>query len=317
MIDLDFASTDLGETEDFLIRAYTKMSIGGGGDDAHTRISRRWLGTLSYDELDFTYDMSYDADPLGRIMLCRTHAGHIEEDFIGEPSDVFAPGDLTLYTPPELPYTGQICKARYDLTGFAPELLERAASTETRTRPEPVRLTGHRPISAYAAQRLSALIDYLRDHVLSDEAAKASPLIVGTALSHLAAATLSAFPNNAVIDPTATDRRDAARPVLLRRAMIYIDEHAHTDVSVRDIAGHIYVSPRSLQYMFRRHLDCTPLEYLRTVRLQRAHQDLLEADHTSTTVSQIATRWGFAHAGRFAFYYRSVFHESPHETFRT
>ncbi|MCX2715461.1 helix-turn-helix transcriptional regulator [Mycolicibacterium sp. J2] len=316
MIDLDFASSDVGETEDFLVRAYTKMTIASSSPDAHTTISRRWLGSLSYDELSFTYDMSYDADPLGRIILCRVRDGHINENFIGEPADVFAPGDLTLYSPPELPYSGQVCRATYDLTGFDPDLFNRVAAADGSARPEPVRLTGHRPVSVQAAHRLSSFIDYLRDFVLSDEHARTSPLVVSTASTHLAAATLAAFPNNAVTDPTAVDRRDAGSPVLLRRAISFIDDHAHVDLSVHDIAHQVYVSPRTLQLMFRRHLNCTPMSYLRTVRLHRAHEDLVRADPMSDSVASIAARWGFPHASRFAGYYRAAYGRSPQQTLR-
>lgn len=83
-----------------------------------------------------------------------------------------------------------------------------------------------------------------------------------------------------------------------------------------DIAEHVYVTPRTLQYMFRQRLDCTPMDYLRKVRLHRAHHDLLRATRESTTVTQIANRWGFAHIGRFAAYYREIYGRSPHDTLR-
>jgi transcriptional regulator GlxA family with amidase domain len=69
--------------------------------------------------------------------------------------------------------------------------------------------------------------------------------------------------------------------------------------------------------MFRRHLDCTPLQYLRNVRLDLAHRDLLAAQRPEQTVAQIAARWGFMHTGRFAVLYRQTFGQSPHETLRT
>jgi len=316
MDSLDFDSCDLGETEDFLVRNYTEMRIGATGDNRRARIQRRWSGPVTFDELSFSYDMSYDADPLGKILLCRVHSGRIEENFIGEPQDVFAPGDLTLFSPPELPYSGQVCQADYDLTGFHPALLDRAASSAPGAHSEPVRLTGHRPVTAAAGRRLSALIDYLRDHVLSDPQTCRSPSVTGTVAAHLAAAVLAALPSNALLEPTPTDRRDAAKPVLLRRAIAFIEENAHREIMLSDIAEHVYVTPRTLQYMFRQRLDCTPMDYLRKVRLHRAHHDLLRATRESTTVTQIANRWGFAHIGRFAAYYREIYGRSPHDTLR-
>jgi AraC-like DNA-binding protein len=316
MNSLDFDSCDLGETEDFLVRNYTRMRIGANGEHRRARIRRRWSGPVTFDELSFSYNMSYNADPLGKILLCRVHTGRIEENFIGEPQDVFAPGDLTLLSPPELPYSGQVCQASYDLTGLPPALLDRVASSAPGTKSEPVQLTGHRPISAAAGRRLSAFIDYLRDHVLSDPAACASPLVTSSVAAHLAAAVLAALPSNAELDPAATDRRDAAKPVLLRRAIAFIEENAHKDIMLSDIAEHVYVTPRTLQYMFRQHLDCTPMDYLRRARLHRAHHDLLSGTRASTTVTQVANRWGFAHIGRFAAYYREIYGRSPHDTLR-
>ncbi|OOK67582.1 bacterial regulatory helix-turn-helix s, AraC family protein [Mycobacterium kansasii] len=76
------------------------------------------------------------------------------------------------------------------------------------------------------------------------------------------------------------------------------------------------MTPRALQYMFRQRLDCTPMQYLRRVRLDRAHRELLDSSRASATVKQIANRWGFIHIGRFAIYYRETYGRSPHATLR-
>jgi AraC-like DNA-binding protein len=57
----------------------------------------------------------------------------------------------------------------------------------------------------------------------------------------------------------------------------------------RDI-GH--VTPRAVQYMFRRHLDTTPLQYVRRLRRHYAHQDLLAAEGNQDTVTAIAVALG-------------------------
>lgn len=313
MEDLYFEGSDLGETEDFLVRAYTRMQISGGGDSCSSVISRRWLGEVCFDDLEFDYSLSYDATPLKRVCLCRMRSGQILEKVNGEVTDVFMPGDLTLYTAPELPYAGEVTAAQYDLTLFDPALLSRVAATENTRRGEAVRLTGRRPISDEAGRQLSAVIDYFRDHVLDVPEARQSPLILGTAAQHLAATVLTALPSTAAFEPTTVDRRDS-RPVLLRRAIAFIDENAHTDIALADIATAVYVTPRALQYMFRRHLGTTPMEYVRRVRLDLAHHELVANDRSNTTVSTVARRWGFSHIGRFAARYRKTYGCSPHET---
>ena len=316
MQDLSFDSSDLGETEEFLVKAYTKMRIGSAGEQSRARIARRALGPIGMDELAFTYDMSFDASPLSRIVLCEMRSGHIEETISGRQTDVFTPGDLTLFSPPGQPHSGTVRGASYDLTVFDTAILDRVAASAPGARQSPVMLTGHRPVSPAAGRRLGALIGYLRDHVLADRQARASELVIGNAVTHLAATTLNAFPHNASTDPTPADRRDAGVPALLRRAVAFIDENADRDIALADIACAVYLTPRAVQYMFRRHLDCTPTEYLRKVRLHRAHLELLTGSPQESTVSAIARRWGFAHTGRFAAFYRQTYGRSPATTLR-
>ncbi|BBY16431.1 helix-turn-helix transcriptional regulator [Mycolicibacterium litorale] len=107
------------------------------------------------------------------------------------------------------------------------------------------------------------------------------------------------------------------RPPSLRRSVAFIHENADSDIGLSEIAAAANLTPRAVQYMYRRHLGVTPLEYLRRVRLDRAHRDLQAADPTVDTVNSIAGRWGFAHAGRFSVAYRRVFGTQPSATLRT
>ncbi|AFM14932.1 DNA-binding domain-containing protein, AraC-type [Mycolicibacterium chubuense NBB4] len=314
--DLEFDSEDLGATEDFLVRAYTKMSIGApAGEKASAHVQRRWLGPVSFDELDLRFHMSYDAAPLGRICLCRVHDGHIEENFIGEPQDVFQPGDVTLLSPPELPYSGRVCEATYDLTMFDSALLDRVATPTSGRAGEPVRLLGHRPVSPSAQRQLDAAIDYVRT-VVDGAHGTPTPLVASTTASMLASVVLATLPNTAMMESATADRADA-KPTLLRRAVAFIDGNADRDIALADIADDIHVTPRALQYMFRRHMDMTPMEYLRRVRMDHAHRELTNADAALTSVQIVANRWGFAHTGRFAAMYRETYGRKPSDTLRS
>src|SRR6478672_7521453 len=105
-------------------------------------------------------------------------------------------------------------------------------------------------------------------------------------------------------------------PPMLRNAVAFIQENADADIGLDDIAAAVNVSPRSVQYAFRRNLGTTPLEYLRRVRLDRAHRDLKAADPARDTVTAIAGRWGFSHAGRFSLAYKAAFGTAPSDTLR-
>ncbi len=132
-------------------------------------------------------------------------------------------------------------------------------------------------------------------------------LIRRSATDLVYAAALSAF----FLPLTSPPREDSIHPVALRRALSYIDEHAADPIGVEQIAAAARLSVRGLQDAFRRHLGTTPMRYLRDVRLVHAHEQLVSADPTTSTVAAIAHRWGFSHPGRFATLYRDRYHQLP------
>jgi transcriptional regulator GlxA family with amidase domain len=99
--------------------------------------------------------------------------------------------------------------------------------------------------------------------------------------------------------------------------MQYIDQHAGDDIGLADIAAAAGIGARGLQLVFRRHVDLTPLEHLRRVRLDRAHRDLQAASPADSTVGAIADRWGFPHHGNFSALYLRTYGRSPSITLRS
>lgn len=315
MDSLLFESDDLEVTEDFLCRAYADMRIGSATpQSSRARVRRDATPSISIDELDLDFEMSYSVSPLGKICLCVVHEGTVQDHVLRGVDDNFGPGDAVLFAPPDEPYEGRICGARYNITMVDPALLNLVAATEAGLPHSPVRLTGHRPRTQADADRLKSTIFYLRDHVLSDPGIESHPLILSTGSQLLAASILAAFPHTARTDATAQDRVDA-HPATLRRAIAYIDDHADQPLTVADIADAVHVTIRTLQYAFRRHLDTTPLAYLRQARLAHAHRDLLSAGPDSNvSVAGVAARWGFLHPGRFAALYRAAYGVNPAQT---
>ena len=59
----------------------------------------------------------------------------------------------------------------------------------------------------------------------------------------------------------------------------------------------------------------SPMETLRRIRLAQAHQAIMQSDG-SQSVSEIAARYGFSNAGRFANLYRRTFGEYPSDSVR-
>jgi AraC-like DNA-binding protein len=102
----------------------------------------------------------------------------------------------------------------------------------------------------------------------------------------------------------------------IRTAVEIIEENAHLPLTVSSIAKRSHISVRALQQGFRDHLGASPMTYLREVRLRRAHQTLLASDPSTATVDDIARRWGFTNAGRFAAAHTARYGEPPRITLR-
>ncbi|WP_067822144.1 helix-turn-helix transcriptional regulator [Nocardia inohanensis] len=142
------------------------------------------------------------------------------------------------------------------------------------------------------------------------------PLLLGGLKRLTAAALLATFPNSTMTQAHIPGPGHTA-PAVIRRAVRFIDEHAGEPLTLARIAAEVRVSPRGLQAGFRRHLDTTPLRYLRRVRLAGAHRELRAADPgTGETVEIVAARWGFAHPARFAAWYRQEYGVPPGHTLR-
>ncbi|PWJ53568.1 AraC-type DNA-binding protein [Quadrisphaera granulorum] len=108
----------------------------------------------------------------------------------------------------------------------------------------------------------------------------------------------------------ATSRAVAAAKTL-------VDDDPAAAHTVEDLARHAGVSVRALQEGFRRQLGTTPMEYVRSCRLEAAHRALRAADPTEASVTDLATAAGFTHLGRFSVDYRKRFGCSPSATLRS
>ncbi|WP_299203183.1 helix-turn-helix domain-containing protein [uncultured Amphritea sp.] len=106
-----------------------------------------------------------------------------------------------------------------------------------------------------------------------------------------------------------------ARKRVVDRARDYMMSHINEPPTIVELCNNVGASRRKLQYCFQETLGTNPVAYLRTLRLNAVHRELLTPYRTES-VHDIAVERGFLHLSRFANDYKQLFGELPSETLR-
>jgi AraC-like DNA-binding protein len=307
-------------TDPELMREVIGQVYGGATLTTRNRASTTGFALTQVDAGSFSANsatlpgrLAYGVRGQGTVVVTTLIQGTIQAEWAKDTGG-YRPGDVFLRSIPQAEFRAQTQDVRSRSIILDVSLLHAVAGTECPP-PAPLRFLSTKPAAAAARGQWQNTSHYA-DRVLANPLAVASPLIIGNTARLLAATALAIFPNTALHDSGARDRSDAS-PATLRRAIAFIDEHAHDDIAGAEIAAAAGVTIRALQLAFRRHLNTTPLGYLRRVRLDYAHRELAAADPQHESVTAVAFRWGFANSGRFAAYYRQAYGVLPSRTLRS
>jgi AraC-like DNA-binding protein len=308
-----FVSRDIGASEALLREHYSAMRIRPSGGRHFLRMDQRRLGRVRLDHNTFGMTLDVEADPLGAVVIARVLAGNASYGR-GDDDRRYRRGEVYLSADPGEGFRATLDNFQGAIAVLDPGLLDEVAE------PSPgagsaVHLVSPDACSARAAELWWRTYCFVRESADASTSESLSPIFEQEAARLLGAATLAAFPSTADPDPTIEDRHDAHTQTV-RRAAEFIDANAWRDITIREIAEAAGVTIRAVQLSFRRHLDTTPTAYLRGVRLEYVHDELVAKNPDRTTVSEVAGRWGFCNFGRFAAQYRMRFGELPGQTLR-
>lgn len=101
---------------------------------------------------------------------------------------------------------------------------------------------------------------------------------------------------------------------IMRRFRRALEAEPNRALYVPELCNMIKVPERTLRHCCQERLGVSPKHYLMLRRMHLARRALGAADPEATTVTEVATRFGFWHFGRFAGGYRMIFGESPSAT---
>jgi AraC-like DNA-binding protein len=312
---VEFTATSPESVQAYLTAAYgAPVRFSSDHCSYRFRHVRRGPGPFHLDAFDHAGTAECHCRPVPAL-ACVWMQGGVRTDL--DRDDHLGPGDLAISGQP-----GEMVHVRYASAQYTTVLVPlQTAADATRNRPDddalvPLRFTALRPACPADARRWRQTVDYVTRSLLEHPEVMTQPLLSGAATRLLAVTMLTTFPNTWITESAIEDRRDA-HPGTLRRAIAFIEANPDLDIGTVDIARAAHVTTRAIQLAFRRHLDTTPLAYLRRVRLERAHDELKRATpDDGVTVTAVASRWGFASPSRFSAYYHQAYGVLPSRTLR-
>jgi AraC-like DNA-binding protein len=311
----EFRSHDPDEAHEWLRQTYAEhnVKITGHSADFAFFCDLTQLDGMSFGGM--THSMATEVDVFGGLRdltVVEHQGGEVLQLTIGA-DGLYVGGGECVLMPPRRPYEASCDSIGIAVTTLSFEDLQRDAAG--RVDQETVEVDFTRPVTPAAGRHWSQTIQYVRGLVSNSPLLATAPLARRELGWLVNSAVLACFPNSTLDAETPTYAGDTPQP--LRRALAFIDENAADPITLNEIAMAARLTPRGLQAAFRRHLNTTPLGYLRSIRMERAHRDLQGAEPgNGVSVAALAAKWGFTHLGRFATDYRRRFGVYPSQTLR-
>ncbi|MBV1850029.1 AraC family transcriptional regulator [Catellatospora tritici] len=312
----EFTTRDVQQAHEIIRSAdgVNRHCVIGGVDDFRFQRRELTLGELGMEAIRHTATVEMMTDPLSHLVFVVSLSAEFDIQ-AGDMQLRSLRGDPVLY-PMGVPMAVRFADLKQCMLRLPVDRVAQVAARSGVALAD-FRFEGMAPVSPQARRRWRNTMRYLFKTLSAPDTALANPLVHAAAIDLAATVAIAAFPNTATAAGEFAEPGRVA-PAALRRAVAFIDAHAHEPVTLEDIADAAGISARGLQAAFHRHIDTTPMAYLRRVRLERAHRDLQAADPTrGDTVADVARRWGFTSLSRFAADYRQEYGRTPRQTLRT
>jgi AraC-like DNA-binding protein len=312
-----FRTRDADEAREAVSRAFCAHRLELVDGPVNMKTQSAALPRLSLHYLDYGADVRISPEPLTSFYLLQiplrgtAHASAHGAEVVSDP------GLATMLDPDD--------RVRMQWAKGTPHLCLRvdrqaletkAARLLGRTLREPLRFELGVPMTTPEARSMRQYLDLLRLELDAEPSLAMRPLVTAQLEDLVMTSLLLAAPNT--YSSWLAEDGGSMTPRCVRKAIELIEAHAHEPLTVEDIAEAVGCSVRALQSGFRQHLGSSPLTYLRDVRLELVHEDLLNAGPgRAVSVTDVALNRGFTHLGRFAQAYRERFGVAPSETLRS
>jgi AraC-like DNA-binding protein len=180
-------------------------------------------------------------------------------------------------------------------------------------------VTAPSPLTYRLSPPPAILLRLLNLHGAAGHLAEAAPDIlahpeVARALEQaLVHAMVACVSGGEAVETSSAHHRHA---VIMRRLEELLEANSDRTLYLAELCAATGASDRTLRACCQEHLGMSPMRYLWLRRMHLARRALRLADPAATTVTEIATNYGFWELGRFSVAYRSLFGESPSAALR-
>lgn len=97
---------------------------------------------------------------------------------------------------------------------------------------------------------------------------------------------------------------------IIHQTQVYVSNHVWEDLSVPFVASHVDMSPSYLTALFNKHLDISPAEYIRRVKLQESKHMIRE---NKLNFTEIAAELQYSTVHHFSRQFKEKFGMTPSE----
>lgn len=101
---------------------------------------------------------------------------------------------------------------------------------------------------------------------------------------------------------------------IVSRGLRFIEANPAQAIDLDTLSKNVYASRRAIQYAFSELTGLSPIQYIKTSKMNRIRKQLLDADHRVSNISDVLNTWHISNFGRFSAEYRELFNEGPKET---
>ena len=256
----------------------------------HRRLKLDTLYTFFYQEKEPGFLFSGEAHPLVEL----TYVDQGELHCVADGRDfLLNPGDLTLYAPNQwhMQYADIGVSPRFLTVSFDPGSYDLSALYNRKI--------------TLSRQQTAFLQEMLRQQALADEYSEDMILCL---LTQLLLSLLCS--TDTTLAPLQSAQGLKNENSIIRKAQQYITANVQNKLSVPDTAKNAGVSPSYLTALFHKHLQISPGDYIRRIKLQEAKQLIRSGEMNFT---QIAAALNYSTVHHFSRQFKENFGFTPTE----